>query len=143
MIKNKPGTGGSDDKSADLLKLKKVGVDNKIPVSRVGYDKNGNTFVDCPSVSDCTKLQPLLVTNFQDKEVSVLKEKLPCISIVGIQDEVTKTNLISQISQQNPTIETLIASGEEFNVLFVKSVSSGYTAVARVSPKIRGAIRSE
>ena len=75
--------------------------------------------------------------------MSVLKEKLPCISIVGIQDEVTKTNLISQISQQNPTIETLIASGEEFNVLFVKSVSSGYTAVARVSPKIRGAIRSE
>ena len=74
VIKNKPGTGGSDDTSADLLKLKKVGVDNKIPVSRVDYDKNGNTFVDCPSVSDCTRLQPLLVTDFQDEEVSVLRK---------------------------------------------------------------------
>ena len=143
VIKNKPGSIAPSDKSAELSKLKKVAVFNKIPLSRVGYDKNGNTFIECPSITDRNNLQPLLVTDFNDKEVSVIKDKLPCISIVGIQDEVTKSNLVSQITKQNPALETLINSGEEFNVLFVKGSSSGYTAVARVTPKIRNTIRSE
>ena len=143
VIKNKPGDSTETDKSEELSKLKKVAIDNRIPVSRVGYDKDGNTYIDCPSVSDRNKLKPLLADDFVHKEVSVIKEKLPCISIVGIHDEVTKSNLVSQITRQNPSIEALINAGEEFHVLFVKSHDSGYTAVARVSPKIRSTIRSE
>ena len=93
-------------------------------------------------MSDRNKLKPLLVDDFVNKEVSVIKEKLPCISIVGIQDEVTKSNLVSQITKQNPSIEALINSGEG-SFMFCLSHNSGYTAVARVSPKIRSTIRSE
>ena len=143
VIKNKPGFSGDTNKEAELEKLKTLAVSNKIPVSRVGFDGNGNTFIDCPSVTDRNKLQPLIASDFADKDVSALKEKLPCISIVGIEDEVTKSNLVTQITKQNPKIETLINAGEEFTVLFVKSTQSGYNAVARVSPKIRTAIRSE
>ena len=143
VIKNKPGNTSTTDKDADLLKLKALAVSNKIPVSRVGFDSNGNTFVDCPSETDRNKLQPLLANDFADKDVSAVKEKLPCISIVGIEDEVTKSNLVTQLTKQNPKVDALVNAGEEFTVLFVKTTASGYTAVARVSPKIRTAIQSE
>ena len=143
VIKNKPGSTEGTNQEAHLLKLKTLAVTNKIPVSRVGFDNNGNTYIDCPSVTDRNKLQPLIAGDFVDKEVTALKEKLPCISIVGIEDEVTKSNLVTQLTKQNPNIETLIDAGEEFTVLFVKATQSGFNAVARVSPKIRTAIRSQ
>ena len=63
--------------------------------------------------------------------------------LVGIEDEVTKSNLVTQLTKQNPKVDALVNAGEEFTVLFVKTTASGYTAVARVSPKIRTAIQSE
>ena len=143
VIRNKPGCTENSNKEADLQKLKTLAISNRIPVSRVGFDTNGNTFIDCPSVTDRNKLQPLIASDFVHKEVTAVKEKFPCISIVGIEDEVTKSNLVMQLTKQNPKIETLVNAGEEFTVLFVKSTHSGYNAVARVSPKIRTAIRSE
>ena len=44
------------DKDAEIAKLKEIAVKNRIPVTRVGFDVNGNTFVDCPSQSDCERL---------------------------------------------------------------------------------------
>ena len=92
VIKQKAGISTDVDKSSELSRLKNVAVENGIAVSRVGYDKKGNTFIDCRSVNDRNKLQPLLATDLIDKEVSVIKEKSPCISIVGIQDESTSVN---------------------------------------------------
>ena len=112
VIKNKPGNTSASDKDADLVKLKALAVSNKIPVSRVGFDSNGNTFIDCPSETDRNKLQPLLANDFADKDVSAVKEKLPCISIVGIEDEVTKSNLVTQLAKQNPKVDALVNAGE-------------------------------
>ena len=131
------------EKEADLEKLKSLAVSNNIPVSRVGHDSSGNTYIDCPTAEDSSLLQPLLTENFQDKEVSVIKPKLPCVTIVGIQDEVTNSNFSTLVSKQNPMIDGLISSGEELSVVFVKSVSDGsFTVVAKVSAKIRDALRS-
>ena len=142
IIKSKDGSTNSD-KEADLAKLKTLAGSNKIPVTRVGFDKNGNTYVDCPTAEGSSLLKPLLAANFQDKNVSEVKEKLPSISIVGIQEEITKSNFVSLLCKQNPEIDTLITAGEEFNVLFVKSARDGtYTAVVRVSSVIRNIIRS-
>ena len=143
VLKNKDGSTTEVDKTAQLAKLKTLAVCNEIPVARVGFDSSGNTYIDCPTSEDIDKLQPLLTEDFKDKQVSVLKDKLPCISIVGIEDEVTKSNLLNKVCKQNPAVNSLVNDGEAFTVLFVKSMSNGtFTAVARVSPKIRNAIRS-
>ena len=141
VMKNKEGS--TTDKDAEIAKLKEIAVKNRIPVTRVGFDVNGNTFVDCPSQSDCDRLQPILSSDFQEKEVTSLKNKLPCISVVGIQDEVTKTNFVNLVCKQNPRIDTLVSAGEVFTVLFVKSINDEYNVVARVSPKIRKVIYLE
>ena len=146
VLKNKDGAITEVDKTAQqaqLARVKTLAVSNEIPVSRVGFDNSGNTYIDCPSSEYINKLQPLLTEDFKDKQVSVVKDKLPCISIVGIEDEVTKSNLLNQVCKQNPSVSTLVNAGEEFTVVFVKSASSGkFTAVARVSAKIRNAIRA-
>ena len=114
-----------------------------IPVTRVGHDKDGNTYIDCPTAKGSSLLKPLLTSNFQDKNVSDVIEKLPCISIVGIEDEITKSNFTNLLCKRNPEINTLISAGEEFNVLFVKSAKDKtYTTVVRVRSIIRTAIRS-
>ena len=142
VLKCKEG-GGTVDKEAELAKLKTLAVSNNIPVARVGHDKDGNTYVDCPTAQGSSLLKPLLTANFQDKNVSDVKEKLPCVSIVGIEDEITKSNFANLLCKQNPEINTLISAGEEFNVLFVKTAKDGtFTAVVRVSSIIRTAIRS-
>ena len=48
-----------------------------------------------------------------------------------------------KIRSQNPHIDSLINSGDEFKILFTKTVpnSNKYTAVARVSCKIRDSIK--
>ena len=142
VVKNKDES-CSSDKVADMNKLKSIAVSNNIAVSRVGFDRSGNTYIDCPTVQDITKLKPLIAADFVEKHVTEVKEKLPCISIVGIQDEVTKNNLLTQICKQNSKIHALINAGEQFSVLFVKSSpnNGSYMAVVRVSPKIRNAIR--
>ena len=144
VLKCKEGSTSNDtDKEADLAKLKTLAVSNNIPVARVGHDKNGNTYVDCPTAEGSSLLKPLLKATFQNKNVSEVKEKLPCISIVGIKDEITKSNFAQQLCKQNPEIDTLISAGEEFNVLFVKSTKGDtYTAVVRVSSIVRTAIRT-
>ena len=144
VLKNKPGS--STDKESELAKVKELAVCNGIAGSTVGFDLSGNTFIDCPSQAESERLQPILANDFQGKHVSTVKGKLPCISITGIQDEVTKSNLVSLVCKQNPKISMLVNNGEDFNVLFVKSSkgnNSEYVAVARVSPKIRDAIRTE
>lgn len=142
VLRNKSGVVAAD-RNSDLQKLKALAMKNNIPVSRVGHDSSGNTFIDCPTESDRNRLQPLLAQDFVEKNVSAVKEKLPCISITGIAEEVTKTNLPVLLSKQNPKLDAMIKSGEEFSVLFVKPVGDTSTAVVRVSSKIRDMIRSD
>ena len=146
VLKNKDGSTEVDESAqqAQRDRLKTLAVCNEIPVSRVGFDTSGNTYIDCPTPEDVSKLQPLLTEDFKDKQVSVVKSKLPCISIVGIEDEVTKSNLLNKICKQNPAVSTLINEGHDFSVLFVKKSThhGNYTAVARVSIGIRNALKS-
>ena len=97
-------------------------------------------------------MQPLLVADFEDNQIVALKEKLPHISITDISKETNedvskgefKNELIQQIRCQNHQLDSLIDSGHEFNILFVKSAQQGTkcTAIVRVSTKIRDVIKS-
>ena len=145
VLKNKDGSTEVDKTSqqAQLAKLKTLAVSNEIPVSRVGFDSSGNTYIDCPSPEDIKKLQPLLSEDFKDQQVSVVKDKLPCISIVGIEDEVNNPNLLNKICKQNPAVSILVKYWIGVHFVIRKTQQNGtYTAVAKVGAKIRNAIRS-
>ena len=138
---------GTKTPLTDFSKIKDIAVNNNIQVRNVGVSQNGNTFIHCSSSADRDKLQPLLTENYQDKEIVPLKEKLPYITIVDIAkvgtSEVKNADVLLQVRNQNPIIAELIDSGEEFQVLFVKSHSSStkYSAVVKVSRKIRDIIK--
>ena len=150
VLKSKPG---DQDPVVDLDRVKSLAIQNKILVAKVGVSHTGHTFIQCPTVQDRDKLQPLLTAGFEDKEVVALKEKLPHISIVDIarsqSDDITSTgfkaDLLNQIRNQNHQIDALIETGHEFNILFVKAGrdANKCTAVVRVSCKIRDAIKAK
>ena len=74
-----------------------------------------------------------------------LSDKEPSISLVGLTEELSKVELKERIRDQNPDMKTLIDDGENFTILFMKpptGVYSHYQIIARVSPKIRDAIKS-
>ena len=142
VIKHK--TGDSEKVPTDLNKLRDIAVANNIPVSNVGVSKNGNTFIHCPSVEDRNKLQPLLSEQLITKDVVSLKEKQPHITILDITSTDDKDILLEQIRSQNPKIDALIESGEQFDILFTKTQQSSQkvSAVAKVSCSIRDAIKA-
>ena len=149
IVKSKPG---NQPTQVDLNRVKSLAVKNKIPVSKVGVSGSGHTFIHCPSIKDRDKLQPILTADLQDNEVVALKEKLPHVSIVDIYksntDDITSSNfrdeILQQVRNQNHQIGTLIDSGDEFTILFVKpgNASNKCTAVVRVSCRIRDLIKT-
>ena len=130
----------------DMESIKKLVVKNSIPVSKVGVSANGNTFIHCPSTAARDKLQPLLESDLPNKTVVSLQEKLPSVSIVGITEEISKEDLVTEIRNQNSYIDDLIKQGHTLKILFMKPPSDGYhnyQVVARVSPIIRDAITTQ
>ena len=103
-------------------------------------------------IKDRDKFQPLLTADLQENDVVTLKEKLPHVSIVDIyksdSDDIGTTdfkdNILLQVRNQNHQIDTLIGTGSEFTILFVKQGrdSNKCTAVVRVSRKIRDMIKT-
>ena len=142
VIKHK--TGNPDTQPADLNELRKIAVENKIPVSNVGVSDNGCTYIHCPSVEDRNKLQPLLTEHLSTKDVVPLKEKQPHITILDITSSDDKKAILDQIRNQNPKIDALMERGEQFDILFTKTQQSTQkvSAVVRVSCSIRDAIKA-
>ena len=145
-----PSEGGLNSglDASKMKELKDIAVKNRIPVSNIGTSKNGHTLIHCPTAAARDKLNTILAENFTEKEIVPLKEKLPCITINDIvkteSDVITKDSIFEQIKNQNHDIAQMIDDGEEFKVLFIKNdpKSSSFSAVARVSCKIRDLIKS-
>ena len=146
VVKHK--TDSATGSTIDINRVRQIAVENSIPISNVGVSQKGNTFIHCPSVEDRDKLQPLISAEVQDKDVVSIKEKSPHITITDItktnSDDITKESILEQVRIQNPGIAELIHSGDDFNVLFVKSIAktNSFSAVVRVSPTIRDIIKS-
>ena len=146
VIKHKTKT--DTGSTIDVNRIRQIAVENNIPVSNVGVSQKGNTFVHCPSVEHRDKLQPLISADVSNKDVVPIKEKSPHITITDItktsSDDITKESVLKQIRNQNPQIAEHIDAGDEFNVLFIKSVvkTNSFSAVIRVSPNIRDTIKA-
>ena len=137
----KPNT--SEDK-LDMKELSKIAVENNVQVSKIGVSTKGNTFIHCASVKARDRLEEK-VKELTGHTAHSLSDKEPSISLVGLTEELTKSELMEQIREQNPVMKTLTDAGETFAILFIKKPTDRYKhyqVIARVSPRIRDAIKS-
>ena len=137
----KPNT--PEDK-LDMKKLSKIAVENNVQVSKIGVSTKGNTFIHCASVKARDRLEEK-VKELTGHTAHSLSDKEPSISLVGLTEELTKSELMEQIREQNPVMKTLTDAGETFAILFIKKPTDRYKhyqVIARVSPRIRDAIKS-
>ena len=128
----------------DMKALNKIVVENNVQVSKVGVSTKGNTFIHCTSVEARDRLEEK-VKELAGQTAHSLSDKEPSISLVGLTEELSKIELKERIRDQNPDMKTLIDAGENFTILFMKPPTgdySHYQIIARVSPKIRDAIKS-
>ena len=140
LVKTKP-----DKQKLTKDDIRKVIVDNKLPVNSVGESKKGNYFIHCPSVETRDELQKKF-SELDTQIVHPLMDKEPTISIVGITEPFTdKVELTKRIMEMNPKVKTLNDDGQTFVILFMRAPNGPYTnfqVVARVGPKIRDVIRA-
>ena len=81
--------------------------------------ENGDVYVDFPSNENREKLAPLLEhAEFAHNEVVKLKSKLPTITILDVQEFVSKEEFIERVKRQNPRIKERMDQGSEFSIVF-------------------------
>ena len=129
-------------KPVELDVIRELAVKNGIQVDTAKVTSDGKTFINLPSTKNRDKLTPLLQSSSLAKAEQIvnINSKLPTISIVGIEEIITKESAAEYVLSQNPDIQKLVDIGETFNVVFIKKPtdqSGTYTVIARVSPKIR------
>ena len=133
----------SDGNSVDTKKVKKIIMDNGVPVNKVVVSSTGDTFINLPDQKSRDKLQPLLKS--EKNEVVSLKAKLPAIKILDVRDELTRDEIKDSLINQNEAIGTLVREhGQELEVIYTRPPPAGkwfHQITVRVSPRIRKVIK--
>ena len=96
-----------NDKSSSIEQLI---VENKIPVTTIFPSKAGDTVLVCDSITSRDKLKKLTTENNLNLK-SVVGKKLN-ISIVGLQREYTKEEVITQLTVQNEFLNQFNVSND-------------------------------
>lgn len=128
----------------DINKVKDAAVDNGIPLDSVVVSSAGDTFVNLPNEASRRKLEPILANIEPEREVVVLKSKLPSIAILSVTEEHKPEDIIRMIKQQNEVIGNLIEAGSHLSVVYTKKPTEDqkfHQVVLRVSPDIRRALK--
>ena len=131
-----------DGKPVDREKVKKIIIENGVPVNKVVVSSSGDTFINLPNNKSRDKLRPLLES---ENEVVVLKKKLPKVSLLGVTDNLTHEEIKSAICSQNETIGNLVKEGHELAVIYTRAPPAGkdfYQVTIRVSSDIRSTIKA-
>ena len=132
-----------DGNPVDTKSVRKLAIDNGVPVTKIVVSDSGDTFINLPNVKSQEKLCPLLPSD--KNNVVVLKSKLPSIRIMSVTDELTKDDIKQGLCSQNPTIGELVQGGEELEVIYTRKPPEGmefHQITVRISPLIRKAIKS-
>ena len=145
---------------ADIKKIEQIVEDGNFPVYGIGQTATGDTIINCPAGTTTRSLLEQKINEdntLKEHDIHPLQEFLPSISIVGVttnewantpcstQTEQTqrKEDFKQRLLDKNHFLDTLVTSGETFNILFMKPPGNGYNnyqIVARVTPAIRDAI---
>ena len=129
----------------DPQKVKKIILENGVPVDKITVSSSGDTFINLPNLKSREKLQPLLERDHNDHNILLLKKKLPQISILDVTDDLSKEDIKTGLISQNEAISTLVDSGHELSVVFTRPPPHGklyHQVTVRVSPEIRRAIKA-
>ena len=73
--------------------IRKIVVNNKIPVTKVGVSSKGNAFIHCPSAEIRDELESHLV-KVPNQKVHAIKDRLPSISNAGFTQPIEKDTLV-------------------------------------------------
>ena len=128
----------------DMKKVQDAAVNNGIPLDSVVVSSTGDTFVNLPNEASRRKLEPILAHIEPEREVVVLKSKLPSIALLSVTEEHKPEDITRMIKQQNEVIGNLIAAGSHLSVVYTKKPIEDqkfHQVVLRVSPDIRRAIK--
>ena len=148
----------SGGNAVNLSKVKEAVTKNGIQIIKASVNqKNGDVFVDFPSIEQRDKLVPLLNEATPENTVHTVKNKCPVITIRNVLNFVDEADFIEKIKSQNQSISEKLAGGSEFSIVFTKQHemrpgfdhSEGNTGentvhqiVARVSEDIRHVIKT-
>lgn len=149
----KPDAHGNSVKTKSV---KKFATERGIPIDFVVEAANGVTFINTPDVESRGKVVEFLEESHAGNEVSLLKNRLPTIAVMGVKashvtndddDEVTKEELTENIYRQNKYIAPFMDNPDsKLEVVFMKSPPAGkrfYNIFIRVTPDIRLAIENK
>lgn len=134
-----------DGNPVDVEAVKKIVMDNGVPVNKVVVTETGDTFINLPTKESRDKLCPLLKSDQND--VVTLKSKLPTVTILGVTDQLTKDEIKRGLCNQNEYIGKLVEDdGEDLEVIYTRPPPAGksyHQVTVRVSPLIRRYIQGQ
>ena len=125
--------------------IRDVAVSNGIPITDVKVTTNKNTVVSVPNQDVLEKLKPLLAgkPELRKYEVAKIRDKLPRLSVLDVQDEFDENNFIETIKSQNPNVANVIGQGEGISDFYIKKYGANYQVNINVTENIRKVIKSQ
>ena len=110
----------------ELSEIRDAAISNGIPVSNVYVTSNNNTVVSVPNPEALSKLKPLLAAQSSMKryEISNVRDKLPRISVIDLDEKFDETEFVETLKLQNPEVATLINNGENISDFYIKKSSN-------------------
>ena len=143
----------SNGNAVDMKQMEKICVDNGISVHRTfSLQKSESTGIVLNSKSDAELLKQKLCNDMPLHKVEQVAAKMPVITVVGLQREYTKEDVISMVKKQNPGINSLFEAittspqDQTMSVLAIKPLKNNpeiFKAIIRVSNVIRSVISKQ
>jgi hypothetical protein len=137
----------------DTQKLEKILIDNKISVHKTfELQKSSDTGLVVNSKEEADFLIEKLGNELPEHKTSIVSNRIPTITIVGLERQFSNDELTSMIVNQNPGIAAIRQTGEaspEDNILDIVKVqplrnnSTVFKAIVRVSNLIRSVISKQ
>lgn len=142
--------------SVKIKDVNKFATERGIPIDSVVEAADGVTFINTPDVESRERVMQCLAESHADNEVSLLKNKLPTIAVMGVKAEhvtnqdddiVTREELKENLFRQNKYIAPYLDRDDsKLEVVFMKPPPTGkyyFSIFIRVTPDIRLAIEKK
>ena len=141
LILNNRGDANNND-------VEKTIVDNKIPVTKTFKNNKGDLVLVCETVDSRDKLKTLIANSDTKIDTKSVDEKKPGITIVGMNYEMSKSEVVEQIISQNQFIRNLSLSNDINDHIKIhdikptKAKPGVFQAFASVSALLRKGIKT-
>lgn len=126
-----------------LADIRQIAVTNGIPITQVRVTANKNTVITVPNEDVLNKLKPLLNASPLNKyDVANVRDKLPRISVLDLDEEYDEQNFINTLKLQNQDVASILDTGENISEFYIKKNQSTFQVNITVSENIRKAIKN-